>query len=66
MCPKCGNIIKLEENLLSEPIEERIINKVKNNPNILSQAFLVSEITNIEYQSKSSTRILKNNYLKSK
>lgn len=66
MCPKCGNIIKLEENLLSELIEERIINKVKNNPNILSQVFLVSEITNIEYRSKSPTRILKNNYLKSK
>lgn len=64
MCPRCGYIVKIDSELLVEPVQERIIKKAHQDENYLKKINILSELTFLEYKSNSPTRILKNNLVR--
>ena len=64
MCPRCGYIVKIDDELLIEPVQERIIKKIREDKEYLKRINTRSELTFLEYKSNSPTRILKNNLVK--
>lgn len=61
LCPNCGYINLIDEGLIPDSIQDRIIARCKMNPEAKRINFITSEIINIEFRSKSRTRILNNN-----
>lgn len=63
LCPNCGYITLIDETLIPDSIQDRIIARCKMNPDMGKINFITSEITNIEFRSNCRTRILTNNHV---